>query len=127
MIAASDEPAARAAQTGGRPLSRKRVRPPARDSAKSQRLEQAHQDGGHAKRTACCCELAPGEREQPEAQSIESRTPRTAPGRHKTPPRYPEWARVDSNHRLPACEADTLATELRAQGTKFYSGAPVRS
>ena len=42
-----------------------------------------------------------------------------APSRHKTTPRCPEWARVDSNHRLPACEADTLATELRAQGTGF--------
>ncbi len=55
---------------GGREaaVAQAKLRPPVRGSAKSQRLEQAHQGGGHAERAAGCGELAAGKGQQPEAQ-----------------------------------------------------------
>jgi hypothetical protein len=55
---------------GGREaaVARATLRPPVCGSAKSQRLEQAHQSGGHAQRAAGCGELATGNGQQPKAQ-----------------------------------------------------------
>lgn len=56
--------------TGGREaaVARATLRPPVRGSAESQRLEQAHQGGGHAERAAGCGELVAGKGQQAEAQ-----------------------------------------------------------